>query len=171
MHGKDDARHLLGGYASVAECQQREQIRTGLSSAAFWVHQRQDVFNAVIHQRTPKTDLQRSGLDLSISPADEHTWALRATCLNAEAASFCFGTEAASVHRFRSVTARLQQWYQHKPQSFTPVFYRERDLSQGRFFPDLYLVLDCCGKRLRPRPIPSSALRPATTLMADRVCP
>lgn len=151
MHGRDDARHLLGGYASVAEFQARNQHRrwAGLSQAAFWVHQRQDAYNALINQRAPATDLERSGLDRSAAPADEYTWAKRTTCLNAEVVDFCLGPDAGSTERYHSISARLQEWDRCKPDVFKPVFFRDRDPSGGRFFPDICFLLDYCCEYLQ----------------------
>lgn len=147
VHGRDDARHLLGGYASVTESQKNIIQETGpLGKAAFWIHQRQDVFNAIINQRLPRTDLDRSGLDRSVSVAEPNLWAKRATCLQAEVVSFCFGADNNSVEKFRHVARRLEEWDLYKPRIFTPVFYQDRDLSQGRFLPDICVLWDCSGK-------------------------
>ena len=148
MHGRDDARHLLGGYATVTGFQAHNEPRLGLSNAAFWVHQRQDVYNAILNQRLPKTDLERSQIDRSTSPADGCVWAKRSTCLQAEIVAFCLGPEAASASRYKQVLHRLDAWYSHNPDDFTPVYFRERDPSQGRWFPDVCFLLDYCGKSL-----------------------
>ncbi|KAK7903657.1 hypothetical protein LTR67_001677 [Exophiala xenobiotica] len=142
----DDARHLLGGYASVAESQQHIQLSTSLlSTAAFWIHQRQDAFNALINQRLPKTDLDCSGLDRSTSFADADTWAKRATCLHAETVCFCFSSDATSKDKYDNLLQRLEDWNQHKPDIFSPVFHQERDIMQGRHFPEICFLWDCCA--------------------------
>lgn len=143
----DGARHLLGGYASVTESQQHIQLSTSLlSTAAFWIHQRQDAFNALINQRLPKTDLDCSGLDRSTSFADADTWAKRATCLHAETVYFCFSVIATSKDKYDNLLQRLEEWNQHKPDIFSPVFHQERDIMQGRHFPEICFLWDCCGK-------------------------
>ena len=117
----------------------------GIGRAAFWVHQRQDVYNALINQRIPKTDLTRSALDRSTASADEYTWAKRATCLNAEVVDFCFGPDAASIQRFTDVKNKLDAWDRCKPPAFTPVLYRERDPYRGLVFADIQFLLEIGG--------------------------
>ncbi|PYH96709.1 hypothetical protein BO71DRAFT_163837 [Aspergillus ellipticus CBS 707.79] len=57
VHGRDDARHLLGGIASVTEFQNQELEFDDLSRAAFWVHLRQDTVVAIINHRVPHMNL------------------------------------------------------------------------------------------------------------------
>ncbi|KXL42448.1 hypothetical protein M433DRAFT_397020 [Acidomyces richmondensis BFW] len=144
VHGRDDARHLLGGYASVEATQKQSKSYVGLSNAAFWVHQRQDVYNALINQRVPRTDLSRAGLDRSMSPANECVWAKRATCLNADVVEFCFGVDSGSVSKYHAIMKNLDDWHLNVPDTFRPVYYRENDVASGRYFPDICLLLDCC---------------------------
>lgn len=146
VHGRDDARHLLGGYASVAAAQEEQKPWNGLRNAALWVHQRQDAFNAILNQRVPKTDLDKCGLDRSMSPADECVWAKRATCLVGDVVSFCFGPYAGSASRYVEIRQALDEWDMCKPASFTPVYFRERDPDAGRYFPDFCLLLDPCSE-------------------------
>ena len=143
VHGKDEARHLLGGYASVAE---RGQHWVGLSNAAFWIHQRQDAFFALVHQQVPNTDLTRSGLDRSNAPAPDHIWAKRATCLNADVVRYCFGPDMGSAQKYYELMQRLENWDLYKPDTFRPVYYEERCPEAGRYFPDIYLLMDTCSK-------------------------
>ncbi|KAF2094201.1 hypothetical protein NA57DRAFT_80616 [Rhizodiscina lignyota] len=144
VHGRDDARHLLGGYASVAAAQEEQRPWSGLRNAALWVHQRQDVFNAILNQRVPKTDLDKCGLDRSVAPADECIWAKRATCLVGDVVTFCFGPDAGSTSKYLEIKQRLDDWDLCKPGSFTPVYFRERDPAAGRYFPEICLLLDPC---------------------------
>lgn len=117
---------------------------TGLMEAAFWVHQRQDVYNAILNQRLPRTDLLWSGLDRSVSPAPENVWAKRATCLNADVVEFCFAVDS-SIKRYRKVMRDLDAWYTHKPETFEPVYFIPADLARGRFFPKICMLSDVCA--------------------------
>lgn len=96
--GRDDARHLLGGYASIEEFQ-KQAIE--LSNAAFWVHQRQDLIAAVASHRVPKTNYDNTGLDRSFNPTDRLMWTKRGTCLHAEVIKFCFGSSRSSTEDFK----------------------------------------------------------------------
>ncbi|KAF4440320.1 ARCA-like protein [Fusarium acutatum] len=145
IHGRDDARHLLGGYASVAESFRQDLPWEGFPQAALWIHLRQDIFNAVINQRVPRTNVHRLGIDRKSSPADETTWAKRVLCLEAEVIGYCFGHEGSSIQQHEALEARLEDWDRQKPQTFTPVFYQERDLSQGVSFPVVSVLLDSCA--------------------------
>ncbi|KAG7405130.1 hypothetical protein Forpe1208_v015119 [Fusarium oxysporum f. sp. rapae] len=142
IHGRDDARHLLGGYASVAESFRQDLPWEGFRRAALWIHLRQDIFNAVINQRVPRTGVNRLGIDRSSSPTDETTWAKRVLCLEAEVVEYCFSHEGSSIQQYISLEAHLEDWDRQKPQTFMPVFYQERDPSQGRSFPIVSMLLD-----------------------------
>lgn len=144
-HGHDDARHLLGGYASVAEFQAQNLRYSGLSNSAFWVHQRQDAYNALIHQRIPKTDLEHCNMDRSVAPADEYVWAKRPVCLMADCVEFCFGNPS-SFEKHQELTQRLEDWFMHKPDTFSPVHCNERDPGIGRMFPEVCILMDYAGK-------------------------
>lgn len=142
VHGRDDARHLLGGYASIEEFQNKGIELDSLSNAAFWIHQRQELIAAVVNHRIPKTNYDHTGLD----PADRLTWTKRGTCIHAEVIKFCFGSSRGSIDNFKAVVSELEQWDRYKPDVFTPVFYREQDPLEGRPFPDICFTLDDCGK-------------------------
>ncbi|KAF5708771.1 hypothetical protein FMUND_10446 [Fusarium mundagurra] len=144
IHGRDDARHLLGGYASVAESFRQDLPWEGFRQAALWIHLRQDIFNAVINQRVPRTNVNRLGIDRSSSSADETTWAKRILCLEAEVVEYCFGHEGSSIEQYKALEARLEDWDRQKPQTYTLVFYQERDPSQGISFPIVSMLLDSC---------------------------
>ena len=144
-HGCDDARHLLGGYASVAEFQAQNLQHSGLSSSAFWVHQRQDAYNALINQRVPKTDLEYCDMDRGVAPADEYVWAKRPVCLMAECVEFCFGSPN-SIDKHNELERRLEEWYTQKPATFSPVHCRGRDPENGKMFPEICVVMDYAGK-------------------------
>jgi hypothetical protein len=136
----------MGGFAFVAAAQEDSQQLEGLRKAAFWVHQRQDVHNAIFNQQPPKTDLRMCGIDRSMNEASEDVWAKRAACLAADVVTFCFGPEAASVETYRELRHRLDRWQTSNPPSFIPLYSSERDMSTGQFFPEICLTLDACGK-------------------------
>ncbi|KAF4964572.1 hypothetical protein FSARC_7531 [Fusarium sarcochroum] len=144
IHGKDDASHLLGGYASVAESFKQDLPWAGFRQAALWIHLRQDIFNAAINQTVPRTDVDRLGIDRSTSPADETIWAKRVVCLEAEVVSYCFGNEASSAQKHSVINSKLEDWDRYKPETFIPVFYQDRAPSQGRMFPVVSLLIDAC---------------------------
>lgn len=146
VHGRDYARHLLGGFAFVAAVQEESREWEGLRNAALWLHQRQDVFNAILNQRPPKTNLTFCNIDRSMKEADEDIWAKRSTCLTADVATFCFGPEASSVIKYAALKEQLEQWERCKPPSFDPIYYVERDVALGRFFDDIWITLDACGE-------------------------
>ena len=109
VHGQEDARHLLGGYASVAESQGEAQQPHSLGDAAFWLHVRQDTYAAIINARSPKIDLLGANLELSNSPEDGVAWAKQATRLHCGVVEFCFGSgpTAGSVQQFHILKQML----------------------------------------------------------------
>ncbi|KAJ4248806.1 hypothetical protein NW762_012644 [Fusarium torreyae] len=144
-HGRDNARHLLGGYAFVAEVQEQALELDDLGNAAFWVHQRQDLIVAISNHRAPKTDPNRTGLDRSFGSANTKTWAKRATCLHAEVVNFCFDSATATKDGFSEIMAKLEQWDRCKPAVFKPVLYRESDASLSTSLPDICFTVDECA--------------------------
>lgn len=147
-HGREDVQHLLGGYVSVA------QMRTGnvlassnLANAAFWVHQRQDLFVAIINSRAPKT-CSAIETESHLYSGEEYAWTKRATTLHAEVVDFCFGPRSNSVEAFLSIANDLDEWDSCKPVTFTPVHFDEPDSSlESQGYRDLCFTLDCCGKQ------------------------
>lgn len=144
--GRDDARHLLGGYASIEEFQKQAIEMDSLSNASFWIHQRQDLIASIANHRVPKTNYDHTGLDRSFNPADRLTWTKRGICIHAEVIKFCFGSSKTSIEDFEVVVTQLEQWDRRKPNDFTPVFYREHNPLEGRHFPDICFTLDDGGK-------------------------
>lgn len=126
---------------------QKESRRwEGLRDAALWVHQRQDVFNAILNQRPTRTDLSICNIDRSMNEASDEIWAKRSTCLTADVVSFCFGAESSSIPKYMALKHQLHLWDTCKPPSFTPLYYRECDAAAERYFPEVWLTLDACGK-------------------------
>jgi hypothetical protein len=130
----------------VAAVQKETQLGEGLRNAAFWVHQRQDVHNAIFNQRPTRTDLKICSINRSTNEASEDVWAKRVTCLTADVVTFCFGPEASSIARYIELKEQLTEWYDCKPPSFAPIYFKESDISTGQYFPELCLTLDTCGK-------------------------
>ncbi|KAI0011840.1 hypothetical protein F4779DRAFT_615244 [Xylariaceae sp. FL0662B] len=142
VHGRDDAQHLLGGSACVEELCRRNITLDWLSTASFWIYQRQDIAVAIINHRSPRTELKGINFVRSVGEADSYTWTKRATCLHADVIDFCFGSNWSSTHSYHALLKDLDEWDQCKPEIFSPVHFREQNPSNGRPFPDVFFTVD-----------------------------
>lgn len=75
---------------------------------------------------------------------DIYLWTKISTALAAEAAALCFGVGSHSEIAFDGLQQKLENWSIKKPVAFTPIYYDERDPTEGRFFPDVRFALDTC---------------------------
>ncbi|KAE8375839.1 hypothetical protein BDV26DRAFT_6007 [Aspergillus bertholletiae] len=143
IRGRDDAWHLLGGFAFVEEVQNESRHwQEGLGRGAFWIHQRQDIINAILNQRPTKANLTLCGLDRTSSDSNPETWAKRCTCLVADVVSFCFGPNASSIERYDTLRHQLDWWDMHKPPCSTAFFQSELDHQTEDPFPEIIFALD-----------------------------
>lgn len=145
IHGTDHAQHLLGGCASVEELQRQVASLDALGSAAYWIHQRQDLVNAVVNHRAPRSLFNHSGVDISCEPTNGSNWAKRATCLHSETAQFRFGVEPRSVKEYDRISHLLEQWDFHKPEEFVPVCCEDPQTSDAEPFPAVCFLTDYAG--------------------------
>jgi hypothetical protein len=138
----------------VEELQRQGVALDWLSTAAFWVYQRQDISFAILNHRPPKINLDQIDFDRSLSPSDDYTWTKRATCLHADVLGFCFETihvetKHRSVASYSALIEALQGWDASKPKYFAPIHTEERYLAVGLMFPGIYFTLDHYGELSR----------------------
>ncbi|KAK4506883.1 hypothetical protein PRZ48_000616 [Zasmidium cellare] len=139
----DQHSHLLGAQAFIA-AQERAAVSGGLRQAAFWVGLRQEVYVAFVNQRPVLPALEHCNVDRSFEAAEDHIWACRMVVLCADVLRYCFSesqeSQAQSLATCRYLVEQVQQWYDSKPASFTPVFHREP--TESEVFPEIWYVSD-----------------------------
>lgn len=130
-----------------------------LGRAAFWVHLRQDVHVALLLQVPINTDyppcLNRQRIMESLDRiTDGETtvrqdtldcaWANRMVLLLLDVINYSFQPGARSLQDWVGLRGRLDHWSMAKPRNFQSYYERSPDPSDGRVFPDIWILLDCC---------------------------
>ena len=74
-------------------------------------------------------------------PADKHVWAHRALRICALVVQGVFGDESTS-NRWRELRLLVQEQERTKPHAFVPIFFRERNPTDRRWFPEVCYATD-----------------------------
>ena len=135
----DQQSHLLGSHAFIT-AQERATVAGGLRQAAFWVGLRQEIHVAFVNQRSIIPALEHCNIDRSFEAAADHVWACRMVVLCADVLRYCFGDGDHSTATYISLAESMAQWYNCKPSSFMPVYYKEAE--ENNVFPDIWIVGD-----------------------------
>ncbi|VUC25234.1 unnamed protein product [Clonostachys rosea] len=162
LSSADTRTHLLGGHlfvkATNAICSVASPGNifsvtslTGLRRAAFHVAIRQEIYTAFASQRPVTLDFTFPDVDYSLeSPGDDCTWTNRIFIHAVGALNYCFGDDGTagmdkSLETYDALVAYAEQWYEKKPPSFTPIFYKHHQrsgLEGRRISPDIWLLSD-----------------------------
>ncbi|CAH0045283.1 unnamed protein product, partial [Clonostachys solani] len=162
LSSADTRTHLLGGHlfvkATNAICSAASPGNifsatslTGLRRAAFHVAIRQEIYTAFASQRPVTLDFTFPDVDYSLeSPGDDCTWTNRIFIHAVGALNYCFGDDGVagmdkSLETYDALVAYAEQWYEKKPPSFTPIFYKHHQRSDRegrRISPDIWLLSD-----------------------------
>lgn len=145
--GADDETYLRGTQVFL-EAQANTAVRgRGLQNAAFWVGFRQEIHMAFINQRPFQFDLEccRNTTYKTLEPTDDSTWVNRIILHCAESLIFCHGDSYHDAERYNELWRYNQDWYDSKPPSFNPIYYRSADSSRNEVFPQIWYLGDCQG--------------------------
>jgi len=83
--------------------------------------------------------LENFGLSSFLQKNDDAAWANKMVLLLAQLLSTVFGT-ASSSDDVANVSAAITEWDRTKPTSFYPVRSVPRDITPGRYFPELWML-------------------------------
>ena len=137
--GTDLPRHLKGTsifFPAEAMCNSSR-----LRRAIFWVHLRQEIYNAFLYQRSVVTDLTNCDLESENEYWDDNMWFHRTLYIAAEVTKWAFGEETSHA-RWYELCTMLDAWETTRPSSFDPIYFRERDAENGRYFPEVCYATD-----------------------------
>lgn len=107
----------------------------------FWLHLRQEIYNAYLYQRSVVTDLSNCNFESESQSGDDDSWFHRTLYIAAQVTKWAFGGEA-SYSRWNELCDMLDEWESRRPTSFSPLLFRERDPNSGRYFPELCFATD-----------------------------
>jgi hypothetical protein len=109
-------------------------IRSGL---------RQDIHTSFNRQEAIMSLLDSLLVDKSISPATDYIWQDRMLVHLGEILRFCFGESDRSILTWNQLFDYSCQWWEHRPTSFSPVYYK--DAEGESIFPEIWLANECHG--------------------------
>lgn len=135
----DQQSHLLGANTFIT-AQVRSTFEGGLRQAAFWVGLRQEIYVAFVNQRSIIPKLSYCNIDRSLEAAPDHVWACRIVYLCADVIRYCFGEGDAATSTYHSLAHAVAQWFECKPASWTPVYYRVP--REDEVFPEIWYLGD-----------------------------
>lgn len=137
--GNDLPRHLKG--TSVFFPAEAIHNASQLRRAVFWLHLRQEIYNAYMFQRSVITDLSNCNLELEQQSENDDMWFHQTLYLAAQVSKWAFG-EGASHARWHELCKMLDVWENRRPASFDPIYFRTRDRTNGTYFPEICYTTD-----------------------------
>lgn len=115
----------------------------GLAEAASWVHLRQTIY-VYVARKVPMEicleNFKRSGV---FQRRDDSAWANRAVFLFARIMKMFLGKR-----EWGNVEVEVEKWFEERPVSFKPIFYKEGDVLEDRPFPVICFAASVPGKTL-----------------------
>lgn len=145
----DAEQHLFGASVFTATY---SSASGSLWKAAFWLCLRQDIYMAVLCQRPIKLDMSSIWIDSSFLPAEDCEWSHLISLIVADIVCFCFSSSAdRTCDRWRALEEKILEWHLRRPSSYEPYFYRDRAVSESRYFPDHWHSTQWHGNHIIPK--------------------
>lgn len=126
-----------------------------LRHSACWIALRQEIWSVLIHRRPFRLPILavKDYADLSrMESADDHDWTNCVLGWVAHILKFCFSDDA-DTSTAEGRRTRSEEWDALKafekfldetpPPHFTPLYYQDRDPSEGRYFPTIWMANQC----------------------------
>ncbi|KAI0858974.1 hypothetical protein F4860DRAFT_285887 [Xylaria cubensis] len=129
---------------AIFETQSQFLLPRGPHQAAFWAGIRQEIYLAILNERSTGLCLDKCNIDLSLENAEDEVWMGRITLHLVEVLEFCFGSreiDAYVYQKYESLAGYLATWASSVPESFEPLLTR---LPEGEeVFPEIVFLSDC----------------------------
>ncbi|OAL22880.1 hypothetical protein AYO22_06788 [Fonsecaea multimorphosa] len=137
----DEECHISGASALLSSLPTFES----LGRAALWVYLRQDVYMAVLNHRPIKTDVALCWQWMNQTPSNDCEWSHLIVLIIVDIIQFCFSSPSTGKlpERWHVLRDKIQQWQSMRPVSFDPYFFKERNGSMRRYFPEIWLWDQC----------------------------
>jgi len=113
---------------------------------------RQEIWSVLLYRRPFRLPLYRNNDYTNLGPADDYAWTNRILVWCADVLRFCYGEDntvpgAGVVEGRVSAWDRLKAfeytWEMMKPKCFEPIYQKEPDPSENRYFPHVFQTNDC----------------------------
>ena len=134
-------RHLKGTsiFLPKTVTGQSSQLRR----AVYWLHLRQDIYNAFWCQRSIITDLSQCDFESGneSNSQSDNRWFHQTLYIAAKVLLWVYG-EDASRAQWYELCKMADDWHRERPSSFEPIYFKARDLRKRRYFPQICYILD-----------------------------
>ena len=107
----------------------------------FWLHLRQEIYNAYLYQRSVTTDLSNCEFESEDESSSDEMWLHQTLYIAALVSKWAFGEEVSHA-RWHELCKMLDVWESRRPGSFDPIYFRTRDPPNGSYFPEICYVTD-----------------------------
>ncbi|PLB48583.1 hypothetical protein P170DRAFT_493903 [Aspergillus steynii IBT 23096] len=109
---------------------------------------RQEIWNAFLNRRPFRFPVSRENNYDIADIANDFVWTNRVMVWVADLLIFCFGKYPLMgfeerMERWTILKSVEQRWDTSKPPAFKPIFYRDRDASSGKHFPEIWHMNAC----------------------------
>ncbi|KAH8166886.1 hypothetical protein CIB48_g1335 [Xylaria polymorpha] len=129
---------------NIFETQSEFLLPRGLHQAAFWAGIRQEIYLAILNERSTTLCLEKCNINLSLEDAEDEVWMGRITLHLVDVLEFCFGSREIDVHtveKYERLVGYLAAWATSKPESFEPLFTKIPE--DEEIFPEIIFLGDC----------------------------
>lgn len=144
--GIDAESHLLGGHIFATIMNEGPGILTKLANAAFWIHQRQDVFRSMWNQRATRTSVSHAMVNDIACSNDVYAWVRRATMLTGRIVDFCFGHVTNVMAVYHELQREVTEWFERSSPLLLPIQTHESGSGTDTILPELRFTTDAGGK-------------------------
>ncbi|KAH7163804.1 hypothetical protein DER46DRAFT_605059 [Fusarium sp. MPI-SDFR-AT-0072] len=135
----DSYYHHLSGTQNLLnhEVIARFVMQGGLAEAASWVHLRQAIYVYVVRREPLEICLENFERSTVFRRCDDSAYANRAVYNFAKIMRLFLPIDSPSgdLGNWETAEIEIEEWYQARPVSFKPIFYKEADISSNRPFP------------------------------------
>lgn len=137
--GNDSPRHLKG--TTIFYPAEATSDSTELRRSVFWIHLRQEIYNAYIHQRSVRTDFSTRDIESYTEDTGDDMWFKKILVIAAFVSKWAFDEDANTIG-WRKLCQDVDEWEDKRPSTFDPVYFRRREPREGRYFPEVCYVTD-----------------------------
>ncbi|KAF5576923.1 major facilitator superfamily transporter [Fusarium pseudocircinatum] len=130
---------------------------TSLSSLRFsacLIALRQEIWSVLMHRRPfrlPILPVENYGTLDDTLAADDYDWTNRVLIWCAHVLKFCYPDDAdeqpidnrTRSQQWEAIKDFQRNWDEKRPPHFAPLYYRERNSSEGRYFPEYWITSPC----------------------------